>query len=475
MSLVMSSLDYEHAPLELRGKLAFSGDEAKALMRAMTDAEGVDGAVLISTCNRTELYLSGENAMTPWKMLCKYADVPKKGMEKVFVTEAGEDAIRHLMEVSCGLCSQIRGEDQILTQVRNAMDLAHDAETSNSELSATFRMAVTVGKRVRDKIPVQRASMSLGDQCRDVLEKELGGLHSKNVLVIGNGQMGRLAAEVIHNAGANVTMTLRSYKHKAVVVPKGCGIVEYDNRMEFMDGIDAVVSATTSPHFTVLEENVRKLKNPPKVFVDLAVPRDIDTGVEKIPGVILRDMDTIGTMDRENYEYTRQIHEMIDEQMESYRHWKRNSAPPDVPYHFPVFIDLRGKKVVVVGGGTIGKRRINTLRMFGCDLTVIAPEIDLEASDFTWIRRPYEEGDLDGAALAVAATDDRQVNFRVGEDAKALGIPVSVADNEKECTFFFPAICTGEEVIAGVVSRSRNHHAVARAAKDIRNILERNY
>ncbi len=143
-----------------------------------------------------------------------------------------------------------------------------------------------------------------------------------------------------------------------------------------------------------------------------------------------------------------------------------------MPYHFPLFVDLNGKKIVVVGGGTIARRRIDSLLPFGCRLVVIAPKLTGAPEGFTWLARPYASGDLEGAFLAVAATDDRSVNRRVGEEAKALGIPVSVADRKEECTFYFPALCEGGGVLAGVVSQGSGHHRTAQAAKAIRRTLE---
>ena len=145
---------------------------------------------------------------------------------------------------------------------------------------------------------------------------------------------------------------------------------------------------------------------------------------------------------------------------------------PSQPLRFPLFLDLTGKKVVLVGGGTIASRRIGTLRLFGCQIVVIAPELKSLEEDITWIRRPYEMGDLEGAYLAIAATSDRQVNHQVGEEAHRLGIPVSVADCEAECSFYFPAICLGEELVAGVVSSGRDHNRTARTAREIRKLLE---
>ena len=103
---------------------------------------------------------------------------------------------------------------------------------------------------------------------------------------------------------------------------------------------------------------------------------------------------------------------------------------------------------------------------------MVAPELSCRAEGLDWIPRPYRPGDLEGAFLAIAATADRQVNHQVWEEARRLGIPVSVADCEAECTFYFPAVCAGEDLIAGVVSSGKDHHKTARAAREIRRVLE---
>ena len=139
---------------------------------------------------------------------------------------------------------------------------------------------------------------------------------------------------------------------------------------------------------------------------------------------------------------------------------------------FPLFVDLKGKKAVVVGGGTVACRRIGVLRTFGAAVTVIAPHWREPLEGVEWLARPYAPGDLEGAALAVAATSDRAVNRAVGEEAREAGIPVSVADAPEECTFWFPAVCRGEDLVAGVVSLSGDHHRTARAARAIRTVLE---
>ena len=140
--------------------------------------------------------------------------------------------------------------------------------------------------------------------------------------------------------------------------------------------------------------------------------------------------------------------------------------------HFPMFFDLTGRKVVVVGAGNIALRRISVLLDFGAQVTVIAPQQKGLPEGVNYLQRPYATGDLDGAFFAVTATNERSVNHQVYEDAVALNMPVSVADCLTECTFFFPAICKGEDLVAGVVSDGTHHHKTARAARAIRETLE---
>lgn len=138
---------------------------------------------------------------------------------------------------------------------------------------------------------------------------------------------------------------------------------------------------------------------------------------------------------------------------------------------FPLFVPLEGKKVLVVGAGQIAARRIGILQRFGAAVQVIATEKRAEI-DLPIVRRAFAESDVDGAALAVAATDDWSVNHRVFAACRARGIPVSVADCAAESTFFFPAICEGKGLIAGLVSDGSDHHAVSAMAKRIRALME---
>ena len=141
-------------------------------------------------------------------------------------------------------------------------------------------------------------------------------------------------------------------------------------------------------------------------------------------------------------------------------------------HRFPLFIDLTGKPVTIIGGGRIGLRRAEVLLRFGAAVTVIAPALDHPLPGIVHLCRPYETGDLRNTFLAIAAADDRAVNDAAEAEARALGIPFNRADDQSRCDFFFPAVCEGGGLVAGVVGDGSDHRKTAEAARRIRKTLE---
>lgn len=139
---------------------------------------------------------------------------------------------------------------------------------------------------------------------------------------------------------------------------------------------------------------------------------------------------------------------------------------------FPLFIDLTGRAAVVIGGGAVGLRRAEILSRFGAQVTVISPTLAHPAQGLGHLPRPYRPGDLTGAFLVVAAADDPAVNDAAEEEARRLGILFNRADDQNRCDFFFPAICLGEGLVAGVVGDGSDHHKTAEAARRIRKAWE---
>lgn len=147
--------------------------------------------------------------------------------------------------------------------------------------------------------------------------------------------------------------------------------------------------------------------------------------------------------------------------------------------YFPLFVSSFGKEILVIGGGKIAERRIDTLTEFDFQITVVSPVVTekleslAETGRIVWIMDYYDKKYMNDCFMALACTCNREVNRSVGLDAKERGIPVSVCDRKEECTFYFPAVAAGEEVTAGIVGTGKDHGAVRRAAAKVREIIKR--
>ena len=318
MKLCMAGIDAS-APFEEREKLSLVRGQVQAMLPRIAEQTGC-AAVLLATCSRTELYLhaEGERALPdPAEALCRAAGVAASA----FVTQReGADAVRHLMHVAAGMQSQIFGDDQIVSQVKDAVALAREAKTTDAVLDTLFRRAVTAGKRVRTETRLTGVPASAAEVGVRRAECFFGSLAGRRAVVIGNGEMGRLAARALVRAGSEVTVTLRTYRHGETLVPQGCGTVPYDRRLDAIEGADLVVSATTSPHFTLTAEQMQTLLCPPRLLLDLAMPRDIESTAAGAQTALfnLDDLEDLGDADDTSRETAECI---LDEETREFFAW----------------------------------------------------------------------------------------------------------------------------------------------------------
>lgn len=318
MKLCMAGIDAS-APFEEREKLSLVRGQVQAMLPRIAEQTGC-AAVLLATCSRTELYLhaEGERALPdPAEALCRAASVAASA----FVTRReGADAVRHLMHVAAGMQSQIFGDDQIVSQVKDAVALAREAKTTDAVLDTLFRRAVTAGKRVRTETRLTGVPASAAEVGVRRAERFFGSLAGRRAVVIGNGEMGRLAARALVRAGSEVTVTLRTYRHGETLVPQGCGTVPYDRRLDAIEGADLVVSATTSPHFTLTAAQMQTLLCPPRLLLDLAMPRDIESTAAGAQTALfnLDDLGDLGDADDTSRETAECI---LDEETREFFAW----------------------------------------------------------------------------------------------------------------------------------------------------------
>lgn len=318
MKLCMAGIDAS-APFEEREKLSLVRGQVQAMLPRIAEQTGC-AAVLLATCSRTELYLhaEGDRALPdPAEALCRAAGVAASA----FVTRReGADAVRHLMHVAAGMQSQIFGDDQIVSQVKDAVALAREAKTTDAVLDTLFRRAVTAGKRVRTETRLTGVPASAAEVGVRRAERFFGSLAGRRAVVIGNGEMGRLAARALVRAGSEVTVTLRTYRHGETLVPQGCGTVPYDRRLDAIEGADLVVSATTSPHFTLTAAQMQTLLCPPRLLLDLAMPRDIESTAAGAQTALfnLDDLGDLGDTDDTSRETAECI---LDEEKREFFAW----------------------------------------------------------------------------------------------------------------------------------------------------------
>lgn len=326
MSISMIGIDYSRAAVDIRAQFSFTKKNAVAAMEHLKEEPGIAGCIILSTCNRMEIWASTTEDWqgSLYEFLCR-----KKGKEpaeyaQYFAERTEEEAVEHLFYLTSGLKSQILAEDQIITQVKDALSLSREAYCTDNVLEVLFRMAVTAAKKVKTKVIFSRGNSSVIHQAIHCLEEKGFSLFGKTCMVIGNGEMGKVAALALREAGAEVTVTVRQYRSGIVNIPKGCERINYGDRGEFLPQCDLVVSATASPNYTLTRELLETV--PPVehlVLIDLAVPRDIEPSAGELSGITLYDIDSfkIDAVSPKLQQSLEKAGEILQEQMEDFYNW----------------------------------------------------------------------------------------------------------------------------------------------------------
>jgi glutamyl-tRNA reductase len=238
------------------------------------------------------------------------------------------DAVEHLFLLTSGLKSPIMGEHQILAQVKGALESAQKAKSTDPALERLFQMAIGCAKRIKTGTNINRANVSIAsvavERVQAYSDEHNLSLQGLTCLVIGNGVVGRQTAEHLVNAGCQVTVTLRQHRQGETLVPQGCRIIDYDQRYAALLDYTVVISATMSPHYTLTFEKLAALWDSRKgLFIDLAMPRDMDPALRSLEGVTLIDIDELGEGIFKKVERSDEaaIQAILDEVMTEFTNW----------------------------------------------------------------------------------------------------------------------------------------------------------
>jgi glutamyl-tRNA reductase len=300
VSLLCLGVNYKTAPVEIRERLAFPEGELAERLGEINALGAVRESVVLSTCNRVEIYAAAEDHRRAFEQLIAYLvghfriDSPD-AIE--FYHLEDETAARHLFHVASGLDSMVLGETEIFGQVKKAYQLAQDARATARRMNKLFQQSFRIGKLIRTGTQIQQGSTSVGSVAVDVAEQIFGRLAGCRVMVIGAGEMSRQTAQSLLSRGASsIIVSNRSYDKAEELARELKGeAVRFDDWERVLTEVDIVVSSTSAPHPIIhpaMIEKVMPHRHGRSLFlIDIAVPRDIEPAVNEIDNVYLYDID----------------------------------------------------------------------------------------------------------------------------------------------------------------------------------------
>jgi glutamyl-tRNA reductase len=301
MAVLALGISFRRAPIDLLERLAFTDDDLAKAYRHARELDGVDEAVVLSTCNRVEVYGSVESYHTGFlalkRLLTETRGVAEEQLADGLYAHWERDAIEHLFSVAGGLDSMVLGETQIQSQVREALRLADSEELAGTQLKGLFHAAARAGRRIRQETSLGAAPDAFVGRGAALAEELLGSLAGRSVVVIGAGTMASLALKHLRQRGVGPVRVLnRSMPHaRALAERTQADHGDLDALPTALREADLVVSATGAAGVVVEAEVVRAARPSaaPLVLLDLAVPRDVDPDAGSLPGVTLLDVDAL--------------------------------------------------------------------------------------------------------------------------------------------------------------------------------------
>ena len=303
MSVVVIGLSHRSAPVELRERFAFTGEQIPVALQEMRAAGLTTEGVVLSTCNRVEIY-----AVTPLPPPAAFARMKQFLIEHhaydgalgdELYTFAEPDSLQHLFKVASGLDSMVVGETEIFGQLKQAYELAFTHQHTGARLNKAFQRAFNVAKHIRTETNIQRGSVSVMSAAVELAEKIFTSLAEHEVLVIGAGETSEKTARALLSRGARgVVVTNRSPERAAALAAElGGRAVPFEQWPEEFEKIDIAVSSTAAPHHILdrakLEPLMKQRKHRPLLLIDIAVPRDIDPAVSALDNVYLYNVDDL--------------------------------------------------------------------------------------------------------------------------------------------------------------------------------------
>jgi glutamyl-tRNA reductase len=334
--LLSVGLNHKTAPVHIRERLAFGPDIVVAALRGLREQAGVDESVILSTCNRTEIYCAGDeescNRVSDW--MCSFHGLEHDEVSPYLYTHCGDDAIEHLMKVACGIDSLVLGEPQILGQVKDAWQTSRSANACGKLLDRLFQHTFSVAKQVRTDTAIGNSPVSVAFAAVSLAKQIFADLEEQTALLIGAGETVELAARHLHQQGIGRIIIANRTVEKARKVAEqfegfAIGLPEITTHLA---EADVVISSTASPlpilGKGMVESALKVRRHKPVFMVDIAVPRDIETEVGNLDDIYLYTVDDLQEVIQDNMQSRQQAAEqaleIIEQQVIEYNNWLRS-------------------------------------------------------------------------------------------------------------------------------------------------------
>jgi glutamyl-tRNA reductase len=345
--IVVVGVSHRTAPLHVREALAFAQDRLPEVLGRLRSGLGLAEAMVLSTCNRVEIYGRGNEAVAPAlvSFLADHHHRPAGELDPFLYRLEGDQAVRHAFRVAASLDSMVLGEPQILGQVKEAYHVAEKAGALGSVLNALRNRSIAAAKRARTETGIGENAVSVSYVAVELARKIFGELAERNVLLVGAGKMSELAARHLVRSGARATVLGGRTFEKAEQLAAALGgtAAPFESLRAELIKADIVISGTGAPGIVIRAEDVQAAsagrRRRPLFLIDIAVPRDVDPEAARLPGVFLYDLDDLKSVSeanlRERQKEAAAAETLVEREVQAFLDWRRSL---DV---VPLLVELR--------------------------------------------------------------------------------------------------------------------------------------
>jgi glutamyl-tRNA reductase len=333
MPLFTIGISHHTAPIDIREKVAIPRTEIAARAGELSALPGVEEVLILGTCNRTEIYClsseAGKQTVTDW--IHHANDIPRGHLDEHIYTHQGEEAARHLVRVASGLDSLVLGETQILGQLKDAWQQAHDAGSLGKVLDRLFQHTFAAAKTIRTHSGISEHPVSVAYTAVVLARQIFGDLTTQTVVLVGAGEMVQLCGRYLVDHGIDRLLILNRSREKAeeLAAELDAEAMTLDRLEEALPRADILISSTASPQPVILKKDVkaalRKRRHRPMFLVDIAVPRDIDPDIARLKDVYLYTIDDLQQVVDENMqqrsEAAQAAQPSVDEAVSTFMRW----------------------------------------------------------------------------------------------------------------------------------------------------------